>query len=227
LREKDPVALLERVFATDLGRPHVGFKIFEGQNNEILDRVIHDGTVKKVVLYRKNVLANFSSKLAARKSTKFGAREGETVAKAPSVRFVRDRFIEFHDEYVAFYRGAIARLNACGQPFHLVDYDEINDPALFSALVNFIGADPTIEPSKLEQQQRKKQVKQNSSDICSRFSNPADVLDFLRENGLLHWAHEGETSMEPMGGSWSSGEGSSGSLDHDSEFAPDATKMES
>ena len=46
---------------------------------------------------------------------------------------------------------------------------------------------------------RKKQVKQNSTDVCSRFSNPEDVMDFLRENDLLHWMHEGETSIGCLG----------------------------
>src|SRR5580704_6853228 len=85
LRRTDPHGLLDRVFTTDYGRPHVGFKIFQNQNDEILDKLIQDGSVRKIVLYRKNVLANFSSKIAARKTGKFGAREGEDAVEAPKI----------------------------------------------------------------------------------------------------------------------------------------------
>ncbi len=193
LRNTDPMALLERVFATNYGRPHVGFKIFEGQNDEILQKLIGDEAVRKIVLYRKNVLANYSSKIVARKTDKFNAREGEQGGEVTKIQFVPGKFVSFHARYNAFYRGVIDRLNQNRQHFHLIDYDEINDPSLLAALTTFIGADPSRESVELDQDKR--HVKQNPSDICSRFSNPEEVRDFLVEHGLLHWAHEGETSL--------------------------------
>ena len=87
LRQTNPLGLLERIFSTSYGRPHVGFKIFKDQCDEVLQKVIEDGAVKKIILYRKNVLANFSSMLAAIKTGKFGVREGREVQEAPKVKF--------------------------------------------------------------------------------------------------------------------------------------------
>jgi hypothetical protein len=35
-------------------------------------------------------------------------------------------------------------------------------------------------------------------DIVSRFSNPDSVRSFLSGHGLMHWAHEGDMSFEPL-----------------------------
>jgi hypothetical protein len=193
LRRTDPDALLERVFATNYGRPHVGFKIFEGQNDAILDKLIEDDSVKKIVLYRKNVLASYSSKLVARKTGKFDATDSQALAEPPKVAFVQEKFVEFQTRFNAFYSRVIDRLNAHRQVFHLINYDEINDPTLFAGLVNFIGANPLLGVSKADQ--HKNHVKQNPTNICSRFSNSEEVVEYLRETGLLHWAHEGDTYL--------------------------------
>ena len=68
IREKDPDAFLERVFSMDFGRAHVGFKIFRGQNDAILEKLIADSSVRKIVLFRRNVLANYSSAMLAKES---------------------------------------------------------------------------------------------------------------------------------------------------------------
>jgi hypothetical protein len=194
LRDSDPVALLDRVFAADYGRPHVGFKIFEGQNDAILQRLIADDTVRKIVLYRKNVLANYSSMVVARLTDKFNAAQAEQIGEAPKIKFSPRKFAKFQENYNAFYRKVIGRLNERKQLFHLINYDEINDPNLFAALINFIGADQTYDGRNAGQ--TKPHLKQNPSDICSRFSNPGKVRQFLADNGFLHWSHEGETSLD-------------------------------
>ena len=193
-RLSDPAAFLERVSRADFGKRFVGFKIFEGQNDQILEQVIADCSVKKIVLYRDNVLANFSSKLAANRTGRYSVKEGAELREQEKVRFIPDDFISFHNEYNRFYREVIASLNNATQSFHLIEYEQINNPYFFSAAVSFIGADPNRSP--MESQPRKKQVKQNSPDICSRFKNSDVVLDFLKNHDLLHWAHEGEVSLE-------------------------------
>src|SRR5204863_4584463 len=76
LRKSDPKKFLRLVFSNDHGGKHVGFKIFNGHNNEILDELIADTSVKKVVLFRPNLLAVYSSSQIAH-------RIGERVIKAP------------------------------------------------------------------------------------------------------------------------------------------------
>jgi len=207
-READPERLTERVFSTNYGRPHVGFKIFEGQNDRILSKLIEDDSVRKVVLYRKNVLASYASKLIARKTGEFDATDDKKPQEAPKVKFIAEKFMLFHNGYNKFYREVITHLVNARQNFHFINYEEINDPYLFGSLLNFIGANPLLGISK--EDQYKIHMKQNSSNICSRFANHEEVEQFLRQQGLLHWAQEGETSLRYLDGAPPLSDGSPG-----------------
>jgi LPS sulfotransferase NodH len=197
LRRTNPEALLDRVFAASYGRTHVGFKIFQGQHDKILDRLIVDHDLKKIVLYRRNVLANYASSLAAKHSGDWGGKPEGRSAENPRVRFEGDKFTLFHDSYVAFYRDIIHKLNVNGQVFHLVNYEDINNPLLFGALLRFIGVTGDVSSASVKVHH----AKQNSSDILSRFLNPVTVLEFMHTQGLLHWLHEGETRFVSLGDS--------------------------
>ncbi|HLY04352.1 MAG TPA: hypothetical protein VKR31_01250 [Rhizomicrobium sp.] len=190
LRRRDPRQFVRRVFENNDGGKHVGFKIFNGHNDEVLDELIVDSAVKKIVLFRANLLAVYSS---SRIAHKIGERVLKTPRESqPLVRFEQEKFVKYCRKYTAFYRDVVERLAASRQNFHLLDYAAINDPSLFAALVSFIGADPgqaRLEPSM---------IKQNSPDLLKRFSNPDEVGRFLRENGLMNWLYEGETTFVPF-----------------------------
>lgn len=195
-RRTAPLEFLERVYTTSYGRSHVGFKIFSGENDEILDRLIRDSDVRKIVLYRRNVLACFSSHLVAGETGKYSEQAGAEHGPAPKVRFRADKFARFHHRFSTYYRDIVERLNKHRQNFQFCSYEEINDPWLLRSMMNFIGADPQIPVSS--ETQLRHQVKQNTSDILARFLNRKETAKFLRENGLSHWAYEGELSLGPF-----------------------------
>jgi hypothetical protein len=197
LRERDPDAFLERLYTAGFGRSHVGFKIFNRQNNAALRKLLANPEVRKIVLYRNNVLANFASALAARSNSEWSVKQGRPAAPAQAVRFDEEEFISFHDKYVSFYQDVFGCLTRYRQPFHFIEYLDINEPLLFAGVVSFIGADPAKldSPAPL----RARQAKQNSPDILSRFLNSSDVVSFLERYGLQHWSREGETSITAIG----------------------------
>jgi len=199
LRRAAPASFLERVYTRSYGRDHVGFKIFSGQDDAALTKLVSDSAVRKIVLYRTNVLANFSSDLAARAAGQWSIRKGGERPQAVKVQFVEQEFRAFHDEYVSFYRRAIEALNASRQVFHVIRYDELNQQGFIAGLVSFIGADPSRLAS--DSGERSGHVKANPSDILSRFTNPETAREFLGDLGLLHWAHEGEASLALLGDS--------------------------
>jgi hypothetical protein len=190
LRRRDPREFLSRVFRNDHGGKQVGFKIFDGHNNEILDELIADASIKKVVLFRPNLLAVYSSSRIAHKI-------GERVIKAPResqplVHFDPKKFIKYCRKHTSFYRDVLDRLVRGRQSFHFLNYETINDPSLFAAVVAFIGADPAkaiLEPAS---------IKQNSSELLKRFSNPEEAEELLRSEGRLNWLYEGEASLAPF-----------------------------
>jgi hypothetical protein len=196
LRERDPEAFLKRVFELNHGRAHVGFKIFAGQNNQILKRLTDDPAIRKIVLFRKNVLASFSSQLAAKNSGTWGIRIGDDVPEIPKVAFEERKFLRYWEKYIRYYDRVIERLNGSHQNFFLMDYEELNEPLILASLINFIGADGN-KPIQ-ESEQRKQQAKLNPGDIVSRFSNPQVVREFLSRRNLRHWAVEGECRLSNL-----------------------------
>jgi len=194
LRDSKPWAFLERVFATNHGRPCTGFKIFPRQNDKILKRIIKDSSVRKVVLLRGNVLARYSSQLAARESGQWGGRKQRDEG-TKKVQFDTREFMQFCDNHMDYYSDVLNRLVTRREPYFLIRYEDINEPLMLRSLVRFIGANPNS--AIVESEQRKVQVKQRTSDIVSRFENSDDVREFLAKHNMLGWAYEAETSMLP------------------------------
>lgn len=192
LKASDPLGFLDRVMDARFDREHVGFKILEGQNEIALNHLLQDPTFLKVVLYRRNALATYSSKKLAHLSGQWDRREGKRAAGLEKIRFNAERFTKFHDGYVAYYSRLLASLTANKQPLHFINYEEINDARLLSALVLSIGGDPA--GIRIASRHRR----QNSSNIISRFSNPEDVEQFLMKHNLMQWAYEADTSLDPL-----------------------------
>ena len=197
LRARNPEEFLERIFSKNYGKQHVGFKIFRQENDAVLHRMIEDDAIRKIVLYRRNILAIFSSARVARKTGKYGIREeSEKIVATPKIKFDEEWFIKFHQKYTSFFRDVLERLNRSQQQIFFVNYEDINEPPVLGALLTFIGANPSANISP--ENQIKRHRKQNSTDILSRFQDPDVVQTFLHEHGLLHWMHEGELGLSAV-----------------------------
>ena len=187
LRQTDPAAFLERVLATDFGRPVVGFKIFKNHHPKMLAHILADRNIAKIVHFRANVLARYASNLAARKSGNFGR-----VGEKPQVEFNEEEFVAYHNEHAVFFDEVLRKLSAEGQHYHVSRYDEINNPACVSGLLKFLGVTPELAAVPDQPPNR------GSSETLSRFTNPKEVKAFLRAHDLLHWVREGETLFMPI-----------------------------
>lgn len=191
LRAGSPLDFLELVFSRNYGRQHVGFKIFANHNDLVLDKIIMERTIRKIVLYRRNVLANYASEMSARATGNYALKTARL--PRPQVHFDREQFIRFHDRYNAFYRSSTERLNHSGQQFFFLEYETLNSPHIFSALLKFIEAAGHRE--NLREVSRRK----GNVNILSRFSNSDEVQSFLLQEGLMSWSHEGELSLGDLG----------------------------
>jgi len=195
LRNRAPQMFLDRIFAMDYGRREVGFKIFEGQNKGIFTALLDNSEIKKIVLFRRNVLANYSSKLIALESGKYqlgkkAARRGPS--DSPLVYFEGKAFVRFCRRYHRYYSNIMSRLREIGQYYYLINYEDINEPEVFANLLRFLGSD--VADAELQG----RIIKQNPPHIVSRFANADDVEEFLRQHNLMHWAYEGELSLGPL-----------------------------
>ncbi len=186
-RAADPIGFLERLYEAGAGFKAVGFKLFPGQNDQVMEHVIRDPAIRKIVLYRDNVLAVYSSNLIANATGRFSGMDVGPQAMEVKVEFDPVGFAAFHDRYVRRGHHMFEAVSSCGQICHPVEYTQLSEPALTAGIAAFLGLDPsTINRSP-------RPLKQNSSDILSRFSNPEAAHDFLAERDLLGWAYEGRT----------------------------------
>ncbi|MDQ2762336.1 MAG: hypothetical protein M3Y22_02225 [Pseudomonadota bacterium] len=191
-RAVDPEVFLETVYAMNFGRSYVGFKMFERHGLAMIDRLIDDRAIAKIVLYRANVLANYASKLVASEAGAWGVIEQERRAAVPPVTFEAKAFAAHHDTYMAFYAHTLARLNDSGQSYALVRYDELNSPLLMARVTAFLGVTSAPGPSPAPEPVR------GSSDILSRFANPGAARHFLKLHGRSEWASEGEVNFNSL-----------------------------
>jgi len=185
LREQDPQGFLDYISGNSGNCRLVGFKIFAGHNDAILDALIADNAVKKIVLWRPNLLASYSSSLIR------GHNRTEP-SESAQVRFDAERFAAYVERHGAFYRHVCDRLNAARQHFFVITYEQINDRWLLASLLNFIGGDS----ANLIVRSRKEKL--NTAAIISRFSNSVEVVEFLRSRGLASWQYETQFSFDPF-----------------------------
>ena len=195
LRSQRPREFLNRIFAVNYGCREVGFKILKGQSDAVFDELFRDPSIKKIVLFRRNILANYSSKLIASLSGEYALRKkdvDETPPASSTVPFDENEFIRFGKKYNRYYDGVMSRLRQSRQYYHVINYEDINEPEFFGNLLRFLGSEASEQPST------GRNVKQNPAYIVSRFSNADAVEDFLRRRNLMHWAYEGELSLGPL-----------------------------
>lgn len=196
LREQDSQEFLKRVFAMNYGCREVGFKILKGQSELVFEAILRDHAIKKVVLFRRNVLANYSSKLIAAQSGEYALRAKAAADPVEAVNsvvpFDEHEFIRFSRKYNRYYDGVMSKLRGSAQYYHLINYEDINEREFFGNLLQFLGTETSEAASK------GRTVKQNPAYILSRFSNPDIVENFLRRRNLMHWAYEGELFLGPL-----------------------------
>jgi hypothetical protein len=188
LRSEDWRGFLNAVFALDYGRAHCGFKIFKSHHAEALEHILAEDNIRKIVLFRPNVLANFSSAMTARQTGNYAQRPFDR-AERQIVHFEERTFERFCKRYTEFYRTIGTRLSR--QSVLHISYEDINNPLLWARLEKFLG----VSPFRLPAQERPART----LDVLARFANPGVVTKYLDDRALMHWRNERENRQGPLG----------------------------
>lgn len=183
-----------------------GFKIFTPHCPPALEHLIGGGAYRVIFLRRANLLAQFSSFKIARlsgewqkpkaaglsglKSVIKGAPKAEGQRQVP---FWPKQFREFIDdisERDEMVRGMIA---SAGCPSVEVEYESLRTEATRRAIGGLLGVG-TLDPEAEDL------VKQNTSRVLDRFSNPEKAVAYLEESGQTHWLDEQpDQKPDPVG----------------------------
>ena len=119
-RDQAPLAFLERLWSATLGRQCVGFKMTRGQNEHVLEEVLRDPGVRKIVLHRRNRIKTYVSTLVAERSGQWEVyREADLVEPGPKLELnvsdLRTHIATNETYYVADQHSlAILRPNGSG-----------------------------------------------------------------------------------------------------------------
>ncbi|HEV7857548.1 MAG TPA: hypothetical protein VGO91_02775 [Pyrinomonadaceae bacterium] len=183
-RERAPLLFLDRLWQQPFGHRAVGFKLNRQQHAAVFESVLGNRDVRKIILVRRNRVKTFVSEMLAEQTGRWESYEaslrcGERrkIAVDPAALF----------EHIAlngaYYRRMRESLEATGQSFLSVAYEDLNSETQWRLLLQFLGVQSdgcTLTPATR---------KQNSSDLRDLISNFAQLeaaLDDAELKAQLH-----------------------------------------
>jgi hypothetical protein len=192
-RDLNPVAFMEELYNSSPTRA-CGFKIFAGHNATVLDKVLHDPAIKKIILYRPNFLAVYSSEKIAEAESRYLIMDEKFASiDAGAYDSSRTSKLAFFDQadfsrrwavYQEYYKYALDVLNETEQMYLFMTYEDFINDSFFRRIFSFLGLP---QPKAMHTRMKK----QNTSDILSRFQNPNEARDFIKSIGRMNWTNEG------------------------------------
>jgi len=170
-READPIGLLDAIIAQTDGLP--GFRLFHDHDDRVVDRVLPDLRIAKVILTRNPLDSYVSRKIA----TATGQWRLTDVRhhKSAKIRFDLIEFNDLMDHLMAFQRRLRRGLQVTGQAAFHIRYEDINDPEVLNGLAAFLGSEGRVEATS------KKLKKQNPDDLADKVENYEEMLLGLRD----------------------------------------------
>lgn len=134
-READPVALLDRLRAA----PGLnGFRYFHDHDPRILQPLLEDPRVAKIVLTR-NPAESYVSLLIARQTGQWKLGDARHL-KTSQVRFDSAEFEAHLGALQEFQLQLMRGMQLAGQAAFYVDYEDIQDVEVLNGLIRFLGA---------------------------------------------------------------------------------------
>jgi len=139
-RDRDPVGLIDAMIKTGGALP--GFRYFHDHDARVLDRVLDDTRIAKVLLTRSPLDAYVSRKIAG--ATGQWRLTDLKHAKSGQIVFDAREFETMLSAWTAFRDMLRHRVQSTGQTVFHIRYDDINDVDVLNGLGKFLGSDHTL-----------------------------------------------------------------------------------
>ena len=179
-RDREPFAFLQRVWDHPQGASCVGFKMTRGQNRDIMQNVIEDPGVLKILLYRRNRLKTFISEQLARQTDRWEVYAWEELATETSRLHVDVESFKAHcDLNECFYKGIEDALRSGQQPWIETAYEDLLAYPEHVRLLEFLGTGKT--DARLAQSS----VKQGDTDLRTHIENYGELERALEGSEYL------------------------------------------
>lgn len=173
---------INAIFELYIKMKFIGFKLMLTQNIKARDDLIKDANYKKIFLYRENELACYSSKLIAEETGQGSASviRGDVVRTA-IVPFDTKEFASFCKRREYLYKETRQLLAQQDQEYIDIEYKDAITSEGTGRVIAFIGAD-------LHFITELGTLKRNTSNIVERFTQPDEVMTYLKSIGKEEWA---------------------------------------
>jgi LPS sulfotransferase NodH len=170
-REKDPIGLLDAIIAQSEGL--AGFRLFHDHDDRVVDRILPDPRIAKVILTR-NPLDSYVSRKIATATGQWRLTDARH-QKTAKILFDPVEFADLIDRLTGFQRHVRRGLQLTGQTAFHIRYEDINDAEVLNGLAAFLGSSGRVEAAS------KKLKKQNPDDLAEKVANYDDMLADLRD----------------------------------------------
>lgn len=165
-RDLEPFAFLQRVWDQPQGASCVGFKMTRGQDRAIMQTLIEDPGVLKILLFRRNRLKTFISEQLARQTDRWEAYAREDLATVtPRLHVDVESFKAHCDLNESFYQEIEEALRSGQQSCIETAYEDILTGSEQARLLEFLGVE--APDTKLTQAS----VKQSNRDLRTHIKN--------------------------------------------------------
>jgi LPS sulfotransferase NodH len=165
-REREPFAFLQRVWEHPLGASCVGFKMTRGQDAVVMQNLIEDTGVRKILLYRRNRLKTFISEQLARQTDRWEVYAGDEPAlDTPRLHVDVEAFRAHCDLNEAFYQDMADALQSGGQRWLETAYEDLLAAPEHARLLEFLDVEATGV------QLTQSSIKQSDRDLRSHIHN--------------------------------------------------------
>lgn len=181
-RNADPIRFVADSFDPPVGKSAVGFKIFFGDFEPIVDYVMEHSSIAKIFISRANLLAAFSSQQIALVTSKWGARSANDLERV-QIEFDVASFQHYMQYASEAYQSIKSLAYDRGHETLDVCYERLHDSSQKLAIFRLLGVPCPVDASFTS-------LKQNDSNILRRFSNPYLVTRHLCSIGHPEWAYE-------------------------------------
>jgi hypothetical protein len=150
-----------------------GFRLFHDHDDRVVDRILPDPRIAKVILTR-NPLDSYVSRKIATATGQWRLTDAKN-RKSARIVFDAEEFAELMDRLAAFQDRLRRGLQVTGQTAFQVRYEDINDPDVLNGLATFLGSAGRVDSAS------KKLKRQNPGDLAGKVENYDEMIAALRD----------------------------------------------
>jgi len=169
-RETDPIGLIKAMISQTDGLP--GFRLFHDHDDRVVEHVLPDPRIAKIILTRNPLESYVSRKIAS--ATGQWRLNDLKHHRSAQITFDPGEFAQLLERLQAFQQRIQRGLQVTGQAAFYIRYEDINDPEVLNGLAAFLGSDHQVEAAS------DKLKKQNPSDLNEKVENYDQMVAELR-----------------------------------------------